>query len=281
MESEPTPLKRLKPVAAETLECRRHFSVASVASVSVAESADAAVFHVTLDTPSDATISLKYSLVPMTAARRQDFQPVAGRLQLLPGETSADISVPLVHDDIDEDDETFGLRLRGPAAAAPAQRGAPSAVATIGDDDEPPLVFIDDVFAYYRNRHARLTVRLGNPVGQDNGVFGVYHATIASGRAITIRFYTLDGLPSTETPNPSDIVGVAGVNYEAASGTITFRPGRTHAYVRVNVLFPKGPVRRFRVHLSEAINANLAGGDDEGNVLIANTPVYEPPGWFF
>ena len=90
-------------------------------------------FTVSLSNPSAQTVSVSYATFLGTAGT-DDFTPTAGVLELLPGSTSATVSVPLLPDLQGEGDETFSLLLFFPTNAALADE---SGVATILDDDAP------------------------------------------------------------------------------------------------------------------------------------------------
>ena len=83
---------------------------------------------------------------------------------------------------------------------------------------------------------------------------------------MTVRYATADG------------TAVAGEDYEAASGTLTFAPGETERTVRVRVLDDavEDSGETFRLVLSAPAGATLADPEALGTILNSE-PVSEPP----
>ena len=96
-------------------------------------------------------------------------------------------------------------------------------------------------------------------------VFRVTLSAAASG-PVTVRYAT------------ADVTAVAGEDYEAASGTLTFAPGETERTVRVRVLDDavEDSGETFRLVLSAPAGATLADPEALGTILNTE-PVSEPP----
>ena len=96
----------------------------------------------------------------------------------------------------------------------------------------------------------------------------VFHVTLdrAASGPVTVRYATADG------------TAVAGEDYEAASGTLTFAPGETERTVRVRVLDDavEDSGETFRLVLSAPAGATLADPEALGTILNSE-PVSEPP----
>ena len=96
----------------------------------------------------------------------------------------------------------------------------------------------------------------------------VFHVTLdrAASGPVTVRYATADG------------TAVAGEDYEAASGTLTFAPGETERTVRVRVLDDavEDSGETFRLVLSAPGGATLADPEALGTILNTE-PVSEPP----
>src|SRR3954471_1346860 len=90
-------------------------------------------FPVTLSAPSGFTITAAYTTVSQTASAGSDFQPETGTVSFAPGTTTQTISVPIVADNANEGDETFGVVISAPQDVTIA---TPQAVATIRNDDQ-------------------------------------------------------------------------------------------------------------------------------------------------
>ena len=106
----------------------------SSATYSVGEGEGPAVITVTLSGEAAATVTVDYATADGTAAEGEDYDLTSGTLTFPPGTASRAFTVPLVADELDEDDETVNLSLSG---ATGAELGLSSAVLTIVDDDGP------------------------------------------------------------------------------------------------------------------------------------------------
>jgi hypothetical protein len=182
----------------------------SIADVRVPEGnagLSTASLAVSLSGPSGKAIGVPYSTADGTAQAPGDYHAASGTLVLAPGQTSAQVDVPIVGDVIDEDDQTFLVRLGTPVAAS-VNRG--EATGTIADDDAPPAVSVGDAGV------------LEGDTGTTPMHF-VISLSAASEKTVTVRFATSDG------------TATAGSDYAAASGEVTFAPGETRRDVTVGV----------------------------------------------
>lgn len=91
------------------------------------------VFAVTLSAAAASEVSVAYATSDASATVDQDYAATSGRLQIAPGATNAQISVPVRGDTGAEDDETFLLTLSDPSANAAL--AVASATGTIRNDD--------------------------------------------------------------------------------------------------------------------------------------------------
>lgn len=181
----------------------------SIADVNVVEG-DAGTanveFTVTLSAASDVTVSVGYNTFGLTASAA-DFQQSSARLKFAPGVTTQTITVPVVGDEIDEFDETVGIKL---SEALNTTIVRDQAKATIVDNDPPPTVSIGDVSIQEGDdgtKIANLTVNLSK----------------ASGKPIGLQYATADN------------TAFAGSDYVATSGSLTFQPGETQKVVAVQI----------------------------------------------
>ena len=220
-------------------------------------------FEVTLAPVSRRAVTVTWSTADGTgsagATAGEDYTAASGMLSFAPGETSATLTVQTLPDALDEDDETFAVRL-DTAAGAPVDRGAAAAAATIADDDPASGLGIGDAAVAEAAGTATFEVTLAP----------------ASGREVAVDWATADG--------PATAGATAGADYVAASGTLTFAPGETAKTVEVTVLDDTGweDGETFTVELGNARNATLADGsgegaiadDDDGPLLVL---AVEPP----
>ncbi|HVW34079.1 MAG TPA: Calx-beta domain-containing protein [Acidimicrobiia bacterium] len=81
-------------------------------------------------------------------------------------------------------------------------------------------------------------------------------------------------LPASVNWSTSDGTAVAGQDYRAASGTITFAPGETQKIITVNVIgdFDREPDEWFNVNLSAPVNAQLGGSVTSRGTILNDDP---------
>jgi Calx-beta domain/Bacterial lectin len=169
-------------------------------------------FTVSLDFPSDQTITLDYATAAAGADPKAtagtDYTATSGSLQFLPGETQKTVLVPVLGDTLDEKDESFNLNLSNVLNAG---HGDVQAVGMIVDDDTGHLL-LDDPYVEEGNAG---TAVLAFPVS----------LSPAADHEVTVVFRTVTG--GTATPG-SDYTAVADT-------TIRFLAGETSKTVNVNV----------------------------------------------
>jgi hypothetical protein len=201
-----------------------------------------AVFEVTLSPVSALPVTVDYTTTDDTAVSGSDYTAVSGTLTFTPGEISKSITVTVKGDLIDEaDSETFTVDLSGETNANLADG---QGLGTILDDDL-----------------ATVSMTAGNPqviegdAGMKTVVFTVTLST-STAFTVTVDYTTADGYNGA----------VAGSDYEAVSGTLTFAPGETIQLINVNIYGDTidEPDESFTVRLSNAdpistyINVSIA-----------------------
>ena len=147
-------------------------------------------------------MTVAYATANVTATAGADYVAASGTLTFLPGETSKTVTVPIVPDTVDEADETFRLNLSAPVNATVS---VGQSVATIDDDDGPQVITAAEASG-----------------AEGNGGGDAARSAFAVGRspqAVMVGYQTSDG------------TAVAGGDYIAASGTVTFPAGATLATV--------------------------------------------------
>jgi hypothetical protein len=228
----------------------------SVTGFSIAEGdsgTTTATFVVGLSARSPRAVIVDYATRDGSAiAASGDYTPVAGRLTLDAGATSATIDVQIHGDAVEEPDETFTLRLRNPAGA---RLTVAEASGEIVDDDggagpgAGPELSIRDARASEGDsgrRPVRFTVTLSSPARHE----------------VTVDFTTADGSAS------------AGDDYEATSGQLRLPPGATSRSLAVNVLGDaevEGD-EDFVVELSNPVGAGLGRSSAHGLILDDDGP---------
>ena len=168
-----------------------------IGDVSVTEGGDL-VFDVSLSGPSASTITVDLTTADGTALAGDDYSATTGTITFAPGVTAAIFTVPTTIDAVDEPDETLTVSVTGTTGTV--GDASDTGTGTIVDDDDAPAVVIGDV-----------SVTEGGDL-----VFDVTLSNASSG-TITVDLATADG------------TAVAGDDYTATTGTITFAPGVTAA----------------------------------------------------
>ena len=224
----------------------------SIADAPAVGEGETATFAVTLNRASDRAVTAQFGTADGTAVAGADYTARSGTLTFAPGSTREAIAVRTLDDDVDEQDETFTVTLSN---AVGADLDDATATGTIADNDDTPTLSIADAPAVGEGETATFAVTLNR----------------ASDRAVTVQFGTADG------------TAVAGADYTARSGTLTFAPGTKRATVDVRILDDDIDEQdeTFTVTLSNAVGADLddatatgtiADNDDTPTLSIADAP---------
>jgi len=215
-------------------------------------------FTVTLTGATALPIAVSYATADGTAVSTAnatpgtpDYTATSGTLTFSPsaaGTQTLTLTIPLTDDTTNEPTEQFAVNLSGPtngATIADAQ-----GIGTLTDDDSVPGLSIDDV-----------TVAEGN-AGTTPFTFTITLST-AGAQIVTVNYATADD------------TALAGSDYAAASGTLTFAPGETTKTlsVLVNGDTTVEPTEQFFVTLSAPTNATIADGQGVGTITSDDLPV--------
>ena len=222
--------------------------ILSIDDVTVAEGNSGsvnAVFTVTLSAASGQTVKVGAATVDGAAVAGADYIAASGTLTFPAGSTIQTFTVAVRGDALNEADENFSVVLSGPVNAV---LGKSQGQVTILDDDMIPALSINGV-----------TVNEGNS-GAVNAAFAV-SLSAASGQTVSVHYATADGS------------AIAGADYTAASGTVTFPPGSTNQTITVAVLgdtVPE-PAETFLVNLDSPVHATLANTQAAATILDDET----------
>jgi len=221
-------------------------SAVSIGNASVTEGnagTAAMTFTVSLSTSNSRTVTVGYQTAPGTATAGSDYTTATGTVTFAPGETSKPVTVTVLGDTIDENDETLTVGLSNPVNAV---AGSPATgTGTIVDDDTATLAI------------SGAAVTEGSS-GSVNAVFTVSLST-ASSQTVTVQAATADG------------TAAAGADYTATGPvTLTFAPGQTSQTVAVPVLGDTIDEvdETFAVNLSGASGAAIGVGQGTGTGTI-------------
>ena len=164
-------------------------------------------FEVTLSAPSGKHITVEYSTDEGEAAdpalSPEDFEAGAGVLVFPKGTTSRTITVPIVGENLDEENESFTVDLMDPKQATIADG---SATGTILDDDPEAQIFIEQA---------------------DSGSEPASGSTTSTSIALTVNLNKMSGRMVTVDWTQSPGTASPGADYvnDPATGTFTFEPG--------------------------------------------------------
>ena len=201
-----------------------------------------AVFTVRLSAVSGQNVVVNYAVANGTATTPQDYRHTPQSLTIMAGATSGTISVAVQGDALDEpDSETFFVNLTSATNATIADN---QGIGRITDNDPPPSLTISN---------ATVTEGAGSTV---NVVFMV-SLSASSGQNVTVNYDTANG------------TAIAGSDYSATQGRLTFAPGQTSKSITVSILADARdePTETFFVRLSNAINAVFANSQGLGTIL--------------
>jgi len=172
-------------------------------------------FDITLSEPSVQTVQVSFRTIAGTALAGIDYAEDFGTITFAAGETSRTIQIRVWGDTADELDEHIALELYNPTGDAVFAGGVPTLRTTgiILDDDgtgSDRAVFVSDVRLVEGDagtRQAVFEIRLSEPAAT----------------ATSFTYSTVDGS------------ALAGSDYTAKSGTVTFAVGQQSVFVSVDI----------------------------------------------
>jgi hypothetical protein len=214
----------------------------SVADLTVNEGDGTATVTVTLSQAAATGTSVNYATSDATATAGVDYTATSGTLTFGIGIATQTFDIPITGDAIDEPNETLNVTLSTPVNATIADG---TAVVTINDDDNTPVLSIADA-----------TLAEGN-AGTAVATFAVT-LSAASSSTVTVNYATANG------------TALAGNDYVAASGVLSFAPGETSKTFNVTINGDAGVEldETFTATLTTPANATL--GDAAGTGTITN-----------
>ena len=214
----------------------------SIDDVSVDEG-DPASFTVTLSRASARDVTVAYATVGGTATQGTDYGGESGTLTFTAGNTEQNIQVQTTEDSDVEPDEGFTVVLSSPTNARISDNSGSGTIRNddVGVDGALPTLSIDDV-----------SVAEGDPASFTVTLTGT------STQTVTVDYLTVGG------------TATQGIDYEAASSTLTFDVGTTQQTIDVQTTEDSDvePDEGFTVVLSNPTNATIA--DDSGSGTITN-----------
>jgi hypothetical protein len=205
-------------------------------------------FTVTLSPSSSQSVTVNFATQNVTAVAGVDYVAASGTLMFNPGDTTKTITVEVIGSG-DINTKVFDVNLSN-AVGAPIVRG--TGMGTIlGRGASLSIADVTGARPASGSVPFNFTVTLGQPLPA----------------AVTVNFATQNN------------TAIAGVDYVATSGTLTFMPGETSKTIPVQVLGSTNPnTTTFFVNLSSPTNATILKGQGVGTILGFN--VAPPPDRF-
>lgn len=172
-----------------------------------------------------------------------DYITTSGTLTFLPADTIKPVTIEVCGDTIYESNETFTVPLSNPAGAVIGIGQGTASVEITNDDSAPTLSIDDHTFTGVDSR-----------------------GVVSSGFTVTLNGGT--ELPVTVHYQSADGTAVAGEDYNAVSGTLTFNPGETAKPIPVTILpdTTQENTEQFVVNLDTPTGATIADGQGVGTI---------------
>lgn len=187
-------------------------------------------FTVNLSEPSESTVRVNFVTVNNRAKAGSDYRRRNGTITFKPGQTTKQITVPVLGDTVDEFNEKFFVKLRKPQNATIADN---KGVATIKNDDLTTISISD----------AKVTE---GDSDENNGSFQVT-LDQKSPRTVKVDYETKDS------------TAINGSDYRSKTGTIKFQPGQTKKIIQIPIIGDEKVEKQeyFWVELSNSQNADI------------------------
>jgi Ca2+-binding RTX toxin-like protein len=223
----------------------------AVNDVTVNEADGVMTFTVTRTGDLTGSSTVNYATANGTAVASSDYTAAAGTVSFAAGQATATVKVLVINDTLVESAETLTLNLSG---GTNVTIGRGQGVGTIKSEDvapppPPPTVAVNDVTVNEADGVMTFTVtRTGDLTGSS-----------------TVNYATANG------------TAVAGSDYTAATGTVSFAAGQATATVKVLV------INDTLVESAETLTLNLSGGtnltigDGQGVATINSEDLAPPP----
>ncbi len=236
--------------AAEKSQMNAYVSAADLPTLSISNRSvsegnagtGTAEFTVTLSAPATGTVTAAWATADGTATAGSDYTAASGTVTFSAGTTTQPIAIAVAGDLLDENDEQFFVNLSSASGATIADG---QGLGTIVDDDSSPSLSVSDA-----------TATTEGDCGTTDATFTVALSP-ASARTVTVAYATADGTTQ------------AGLDYQAASGVLTFPAGTTSRNVTVPVL--GDPIvegdESYTLGIGQAVNAVIADGQGVGTIV--------------
>ena len=215
----------------------------SIFGDTVGECDGSVAINVCLDAIHDEDVTVDYLTSGVTATEGVDYVAASGTLTIPAGQLCAQVTIQVNVETDNETDETFVVTLSNPGGAIIAVNEATITIedCTVPPEEDPTVVIADpDLAKECEDEEVLFTVTLSK----------------VSTEVITVNYAT------------QDVSATAGLDYQAASGTLTFQPGETSKIVTISLISDEvsETPELFRVVLTNPIGALL--GDAIGEATV-------------
>jgi hypothetical protein len=205
-------------------------------------------FLVTLSNSSPNTVTVDYSTSNNSAVAGTNYTSTSGTLTFAPGSTSKTVNVPVLGNTLAGPDLSYYFSL---SSAVNAQIAEPSAYGIIQNPNQSPTLSVSDS-AIYKPQSGTTKV--------------------------TVSVVLSSAIPNTVTVGYSTSNGsaTAGIDYTAASGTLTFAPDKTSESISISIdgnTLPTGD-RYFYVNLASPTNASIVSGQAVVDIIDSSVEPY-------
>ncbi|MDA9212550.1 hypothetical protein N9O84_02430, partial [Gammaproteobacteria bacterium] len=216
--------------------------VFGIAGANVKEEDGTASITITKTNPVQMDITVNYATADGTALAGLDYVDVNDSVTFAANETQKTISISIIEDSLDEDEESFSVSLTGASQGA-VQEAESAAIVSIEDNDDAPSISISANNNLLENESLEITVALAEP----------------SGKTVSLDLQSSDGQ------------AIAGQDYNQINQTVTFAPGETSKSVTLSLIDDEidEPVELFNVTAINIVNAVIASSDSAPNGVLS------------
>lgn len=218
----------------------------SLSDSTVNESGGTASFTASLSAPTNHRITVNLSTIGGTALDGVDYTNPPGAITLEPGVISGSSTIPIINDELDENDETVIVRITPNLGIVTRSQ----CTLTILDDDPTPTLTISDI--------SGIEGKFGNVL------FFEVTLSAVSGRIVTVEYATVANSASE-------------IDFVPSKGTLSFFPGQTPRSVAVTVPIFSDELSEsnetFTVNLSNPNNAIITDGQGIGTIIDDDAPL--------
>ncbi len=190
------------------------------AAVSVSESAGTVSLTIVRQNGDEDTVTVDYTVNPGTALPGEDYiNPGTQTVTFNPGETSKQITITIINDQIFENDETFTVTLSNATNGASIGSPATATVTITNDDNQVSFTLDNSLLEVNEGGSVTVTVRR---LGGSTGIPKQVRYSTASGSAIAGQDFTAANGTLTFNTNGTQNVTIATINDSDAEDAETF-----------------------------------------------------------